>query len=141
MDDVAGEDEERRGPEREVRARGEDRGHDGRAHIRAQQHRKPQSRVDGACRGKAHDDERHCRTGAKDGGGNAARHEGRDAVADAVLDEVLQPVAIGPRHAGAHHAHTPEQEGDTPQQVDEDGGAWVHSVLIVARAATTSSRW
>ena len=130
MDDIAREDEERRGPQREVGARGEDRGDDGGAHVRAQQHREAERRADGAGGGKARHDQRHRRAGAEDRGGDAARREGGEAVADAMLDEVLQPVAIGPHHAGAHHAHAPQQEGDTSQQVDDDGGAWVQLVLI-----------
>ena len=112
MDDIAREEQDGRGPEREVGARGEDGGDDGRAHIRAQQHGEAQCGVDGARRGEARHDQRHRRAGAEDGGGDTARHEGRDAVADAVLDEVLEAVAPGPHHAGAHHAHAPEQEGD-----------------------------
>ena len=125
MDDIAREEQDGRGPERQVGARGEEGGDDGGAHIRPQQHGEAQCGVDGARRGEARHDQRHRRAGAEDGGGDAACQEGRDAVADAVLDEVLQAVAPGPHHAGAHHAHAPEQEGDASQQVDDDGGAWV----------------
>ena len=125
VDDIAREDQDGRGPERPVRARGEDGGDDGGTHVGAEQNGEAQCSSDGARRGKPGDNERHRGAGAEDRGGNAARRESGQAVADAMLDEVPEAVAIGPHHAGAHHAHPPEQEGHPSQQVDDDGGAWV----------------
>lgn len=100
------------------------------ADISAQHHAQRDGTGDQAAAGEGGDDQGGGRAGLQQRGDAEAGDETGKALAQRAAEIAAQLGAEGARHAGAHHAHAPEQKGDAGHQVKQKFGRASDAVIM-----------